>query len=253
MENTLKSTLLSAAFILAVGGAGGLIASTLLASRAYQARAELTKQAEQSLSVTGSARKRIRSDLAVWNIRVMGSGKNLKGAFQDLKPAVERVTTFLDKRGFKADEIVLGAIDTQTHYTQNEKGNDTPEIAGYTLSRTFTVTTSRVEAIAAPAADVTELVQDGLSVASLAPEYLYTKLGELKIEMIGEATKDARSRADQIAVNAGSSLADIHSARMGVLQITRPNSSEVSSSGMNDTSSIEKDVTAVVSLTIGVR
>jgi len=57
------------------------------------------------------------------------------------------------------------------------------------------------------------------------------------------------SRAEQIATNSGCAIAEVRNARMGVLQITRPHSTEVSDSGLNDSSSIEKDVTAVVSLT----
>ena len=67
--------------------------------------------------------------------------------------------------------------------------------------------------------------------------------------MIGEASKDARQRADQIVTHAGCSIGEVRVARMGVLQITRPECTEVSSSGIYDTSTIDKDVNSVVSLT----
>jgi hypothetical protein len=66
--------------------------------------------------------------------------------------------------------------------------------------------------------------------------------------MLAEATKDAKERAKQIAENTGSSVGSVRSARMGVLQITPSDSNEVSGLGINDTSSLEKDITAVVNI-----
>ncbi|MGB7963317.1 MAG: SIMPL domain-containing protein, partial [Propionicimonas sp.] len=72
-------------------------------------------------------------------------------------------------------------------------------------------------------------------------------LGDLKIEMLGEAAADARMRAEQIAASTGAKVGVLRSARMGVMQINPAGVSAVSSEGNNDTSSLEKDVFAVVS------
>jgi len=71
-------------------------------------------------------------------------------------------------------------------------------------------------------------------------------LPRLKIDLMGSASKDARARADEIAKNAGCRVAEVRSAHMGVLQITRPFSTEVSGYGVHDTGTIDKDVQAVV-------
>ncbi len=246
-----RGSLLGVAIVLSAGGAGGMIASAALASRAYQAKFDHAKRTDQTLVVTGSARKRIRSDLAIWNIRVSGSGADLKAAFQVLKDGYDAIAKFLEKSGFAANEIATSAIDTEITYARDRKGNPTNEISAYTLRRSFTITTGRVDAVARPAAEVTELIQNGISVVSAAPEYHYTKLGELKIEMIGEASKDARARPEQIVANAGCVISEVRTARVGVLQITQPESTDVSDSGINDTSTINKDVRSVVSLTLG--
>ena len=253
MDGAIQGNLFSVAAVLAVCGAVALIASTSLAAKAYQSKQELAKRDEQTLQVTGSARKRIRSDLAIWTVRVAAEGKDLKSAYAALKIGVDKVSEFLKSRKFEPAEVAPGAIATTVHYGRDWRGQETTQVTGYTLTRGITVTTPRVDAVAAPAADVTELISDGIDIVSGAPEYIYTKLGELKIEMIGEASKEARSRGDQIVNNAGCEISDIRNARMGVMQITPPNSTEVSSSGVNDTSSIEKDVTAVVSLTLGLK
>ena len=87
---------------------------------------------------------------------------------------------------------------------------------------------------------------------SWQPEYIYTKLADLKIQMLADASRDARVRAEQIAGNTGASIARLQTARMGVMQVNAANESEVSGTGMNDTTSLEKDALAVVTATFGI-
>jgi hypothetical protein len=250
MELLTRANLIIAAIITTLGLAGGMLGSAALASRAYQANGERVDSRDQTLSVTGSAKRRITSDLCTWNVRVSGNGKTLQEAYMALTPALERVTAFLKSRAFSPQEIASGAIVTTENHGRDKDGNRTDEIAGYTLARSFTVTSANIKAVGLAASEVTDLIRDGIAVVSSAPEYHFTKLNELKIEMLGLAAKDARARADMIASNAGSVVAGIRNARMGVLQITKPDSTEVSDGGINDTTSVEKDVTAVVSLTM---
>ena len=70
--------------------------------------------------------------------------------------------------------------------------------------------------------------------------------------MLSEAAKDAKVRAEKIAESTGSSIGSVRSARMGGLQITPADSNEVSDMGMNDTSSLDKDITAVVNVAFAV-
>ena len=71
--------------------------------------------------------------------------------------------------------------------------------------------------------------------------------------MLAEAAKDAKKRAEQVAASTDSSIGNVRTARMGVLQITPADSNEVSDSGMNDTSSLDKDITAVVNLSFEIK
>jgi hypothetical protein len=251
--------LLAAVAMITLGAAGGLITTSVVASRAFTYKYDDKQKREQTLQVTGSARKRIRSDLAIWRIRISSDAKKLAEAYAPLKDGSDKVAAFLKKHAFLADEIAAEAVQTEPVYRVEWKGkngtqmHETRDIESYTLSRTFTITTNRVEAVSAPAADVTELIEQGVKVVSSAPDYYYSKIADLKVEMIGEATRDARARADQVVNNAGCSIAEVRHARMGVLQITRPNSTAVSAEGIYDTSTIEKDVTAVVSLTLGIK
>jgi hypothetical protein len=101
--------------------------------------------------------------------------------------------------------------------------------------------------------EATELIDRGIYIHSSSPLYIYTKLAELKIQMLAEASKDARNRAEQIATHAKSQLTSLLTARMGVMQINAAYSTEVSAEGNNDKTSLEKDVLAVITATFGVQ
>jgi hypothetical protein len=99
---------------------------------------------------------------------------------------------------------------------------------------------------------ITELINQGIAINSQAPKFLYTKLSDLKIEMIGLASQDAKTRAEQIAKATGNSIGDVRSSRTGVMQVNAKNSTEVSDYGINDTSSLEKTITAVVNVSFSI-
>jgi hypothetical protein len=204
------------------------------------------------MTVKGSARTSVRSDLAVWYITVSGNGTELKAAYEVLEHGVDRVQAFLAEQGFTESEISLNAITTTAHMVRDKDGRETLEVARYTLRRTFTVTSADVNRIALAAGEVTDLLKDNVQVASASPEFTYSKVADLKVAILGEASKDARDRADQIATNAGCRVGEVRKAAMGVIQITRPHSTDVSSYGIYDTSTIEKDVSVVVTVTFAV-
>jgi hypothetical protein len=120
------------------------------------------------------------------------------------------------------------------------------------MEQTVEVTSNDIDKVAHASNEATRLIEDGIYINSEPPRYLYTKLAELKIQMLAEASKDARVRADQMAMNMGSKVSSLQSAKMGVMQINAANQSEVSAEGTNDTTSLEKDIMAIVTASFGV-
>lgn len=84
-------------------------------------------------------------------------------------------------------------------------------------------------------------------------EYFYSKLNDLKQQILADAMADAKMRAEKMAESAGGKLGALRSSSMGVLQITARNSVEISDYGMYDTSAEEKKVTAVVRAEFGIK
>ncbi|NOX59759.1 MAG: SIMPL domain-containing protein [Planctomycetes bacterium] len=247
-----SAVVVCAIVVIALGVAASVVTSTYIAADAYTGRSEFDHRQTQSITVKGSTRRRVRSDRAVWSIVVRGEGESLVAAFEVLDSGVERVREFLTKNGFPSNQVGLGAISTTTRFARDEKGNRTDEVTGYALQRKFGVTTADVNLVAKAAGRVTQLIKEGVFVISQSPKYTYTKLAPLKIDLMAAASSDARSRAEKIALSTQCNLGELREARMGVLQITAPHSTEVSSYGMYDTYTIEKDVRAVVTATFGI-
>lgn len=226
----------------------GLVLSSLILGWSYTA----SKKGDDSITVTGSAKRRIASDLVVWSAGVSTEAPVLSDAYKELTESVPRIKQYLLSKGVPEDQMVISSISTMQIKARDREGNQTSEIIGYTLSQSIEVRSNDVAKIGQIAREATELINQGILIQSSAPQYYYTQIGELKIEMLGEAAKDAKERAERIASSTGNSIGSVRSAKMGVLQITAADSTDVSDYGVYDTSTIEKDMTAVVNVSFAV-
>ena len=211
------------------------------------------KSRETSIIVTGSAKQEITSDLIVWTGYYNAQSPVLTDAYESLSKSREKVRDYLVKQGIKEEDLVFSSITTCPYYVYNEYGNITNEVDYYDLSQTVTISSKEIDKVTDISRSVTELLNDGVKFQSYEPQYLYTKLADIKVTMLAEATKDAKKRAEMIAQNAGNELGDLTYADMGVMQITPRYSNEISDYGMNDTSSLEKEITAVVHCTFEIK
>jgi uncharacterized protein len=211
------------------------------------------KRAGDTIVVTGSARRPIRSDFIVWRGSVSSQKASMQDAYQEVKRHSDRVRSYLKDHRVPENTVTFGSIETEPIQEWLPSGHPSGKTIAYRLTQRFEVRSNQVDSIASLSSQATDLINEGISLNSFPPEFLFTKLAELRVEMMAEATKDARLRAEKIAESAGSKIGTVRSARMGVFQITPRNSTEISDYGMNDTSSLEKDITAVVSLSFAVK
>ncbi len=211
-----------------------------------------SKKGDEAITVTGSAKKRIKSDLVTWSAGVSSQSAQLSEAYKSLSENIPRIKQYLISKGIAEDQMTISSISSTTLHKQDANGAESSEITGYSLRQTIDVRSNEVNKIEQIARESTELINQGILIESGSPQYLFTGLGDLKIEMLGEAAKDAKMRAERIANSTGNSIGAVRSAKMGVMQITAADSTEVSDAGISDTSSIDKDVTAVVNISFAV-
>jgi hypothetical protein len=223
--------------------AAGLVGASLVVARTWQRIAE-----SQAIAVTGSARRLVKSDLIVWTGSFSAEGRTLLAAQQGLKADLAKVETFLKSQSVTNHQVSPIAIQ---ELRQRGNGEEAGRTIGYSLTQTVTISSPEVERIAALDQQTATLVEQGVQFTTSAPRYIYTKASEAKIEMLAEATKDARARAEQIASQGGRTVKELRSARMGVFQITPLYAMRGHSSweGENDISSLEKNIMAVVNAT----
>jgi len=202
--------------------------------------------ANQTITVTGSAKKIIISDLGIMRGGISAQSFTAGESYKFLNEQKSKLLRYLSSKGFDQEKVNFYTINSYPIYEISSQGMQTNNIAGYVYSQRIEIQSKNVNKIKDLSLEISSLVESGVNFMVEQPEYHYSKMAEVKIEIQAKAAKDAMIRARKIAEATDGSLGNMRSARMGVLQITPKNSNMVSDYGVNDLSSIEKEITAVV-------
>jgi hypothetical protein len=229
--------------------ATGLVFASLVVAGAWTRIAE-----SQIITVTGSARKNVRSDLVLWRAGFSVDAPTLLEAQRKLQADFARITAFLQQRGltdFAAQPVQIHELTAR----QKDADDETTQAVrvGYRLTQSVIVRSAEVDRVPKLAGDTGELLQQDVTFVSEGFEFIYTRAGDAKVEMMAEATRDARARAEQIGIQGGRQIKELRSARMGVVQINPLYSSSTSWEGNNDTTSLDKTITATLNATFAMR
>lgn len=228
--------------------AAGLVLSAMLVTRAW-----LKITQSQTISVTGSAKRAVESDLILWRGAYAVESPTLAEAHRELSVAQQRVANFLTARGITNATFSALDISELKAARKRDDGFTDQILSGYRLTQTVSVSSRDVDGVLAMDRETSALIEQGVLFTPQAPEFIYTAAAEAKLEMLAEATRDARQRAARIAEQGGATVAQLRSARMGVFQITPEHSAETSWEGVFDTSSRKKTITAVVTATFALK
>jgi hypothetical protein len=188
----------------------------------------------ETVSVTGLSEKDFTSNLIVWGGSFSRNAMELKDAYAALKQDELAIKSYLNSKGIVDSCIVFSSVSMIKNFQHqyDERGNETSsEFSGFTLTGNVRVESSEIEKVEKLSREITELLEKGIELNSNTPEYYYTKLNELKIDLLAKASEDAKTRAETIAKNSGASLGSIKKANMGVFQITGKNVNETYSYG----------------------
>jgi hypothetical protein len=251
IDDGLKKELVSLARPVILGVA---IVVAVVAGASALVEAVRIRQKEQRITVTGSATRRIRSDFIVWEAHVRTQDPTLIAAYKKLAGDVPQVVEYLKGKGIKPGDITVHSTDVTQVHPRDEQGQNREEtVLSYITQQMVQVKSSDIPTVEKVSREATELIERGIFIHSDPPLYIYTKLSELKIKMLAEASKDAKLRAEQIALNTGANLGGLLNARMGVLQVNEEFSTAVSWEGNNDKTTLEKDVLAIVTASFALR
>ena len=222
----------------------GLVAAAGLMSRSL----ERIKLAGDKITVKGYAEEKVLSDAGTWRATVTVRAGDLQSGYRALEADTARVRALLETVAGASAAVSVSSVAARPQYEMGPGGMQTGRISGYELDRNFELSSTDVALIGRVAAEASSLISEGVSINSWPPQYFYNDLNEVKVRLIGAATRDAQLRAEQFAAGSGVTVGPLRSASQGVFQITRPNSTETADYGSYDTSTVEKVVKAVVTV-----
>ncbi|MGB8656988.1 MAG: SIMPL domain-containing protein [Candidatus Zixiibacteriota bacterium] len=217
---------------------GGLIIAALVFGIFFYS----AKASEDTINVVGMATKRFDSDIVKWRITILrNTGLNdVTHGYSLVQNDLQFLTQLLSQKGLVQKELTIQPINTMPTYSREG------QVTGYSLQQGVFVITSNIAAVEEIALNPAGLIDRGIVLQNSSLEYLSSKLSEIKMELLADATKDAQKRAGEIAENSGVRLGKVTSLRVGVFQINEPFSNEVSDYGMYNTQTKQKDITVTV-------
>ncbi len=228
----------------------GCVFSTYILSNAI---VEFQKLQNQTIRVTGSASQNVTSDSSSWVINFRTKTLTLKEGYSKLNSDAAKIKEFLLANGIEEKNINFSSIGSYENYKRTANGSTTNELDSYSVYQSVTVKANDTDTLTKLSKKIDELVNQDINLNTENIQYYVSNLDDIKVKMVGEATKNAQERAKSMVKATNGKIGTINSAKMGVFQIVPVDSTEVSDYGYNDTSSIEKKVVATVSATFTVK
>lgn len=206
-----------------------------------------------SVTVTGSYSQNVTSDSGLLEFEIRSRKANKTLSYDVINKQRPVVINYLKKQGFKDENIEIKTITSYPVYEVTSSGMSTNRLEAYDAAQKISVRSNDVQKIKKVSNDISELTSDGIDINVFEPEYFYSKLSDLKVTMLEEASKDAKQRAAAMLKPTHNKVGQVKSVKMGVFQVTPVDSTNVSDYGINDTSSIEKKVTSVANVIFSIK
>lgn len=173
------------------------------------------KMAERSVTVRGVSERDVTANLATWSIEFSHKGTDLGPVQQSVDAQANSVRRFFQRSGFQPASIA----DSNISVSREHDPDDAAAPDRLIVRRTIQLRTSDVMRTRQAFANQAELLRDGVEMSGSDVSYVFTRLNQLKPEMIGEANKNARLSAEQFAHDSGASVGRIKSASQGYFSV----------------------------------
>ena len=176
---------------------------------------------ERSVSVRGLAEREVDADLAVWNMSFSMGENSLESMQKSILEKTEVIKKYLIKHGLEESDFTVKPAAI-TDNSLNSYMDQTKITYQFVARQTILVRSEKIEAVKSAYADSLELVSAGIAVNQdydSKVSYEFTKLNDIKPEMIAEATKNARTAAEQFAHDSNSKVGKIKKATQGLFTI----------------------------------
>jgi hypothetical protein len=180
------------------------------------------KEYERSVTVKGLSEHEYQADIVIWPIQFTQADNDIENLYSSIEESTAKIKAFLEKNGIKSGEITFSS-PAITDKSVQEYGNNKPEFR-YSAFQTVVVYSKNISAVRSIMSSLSELGKKGIVFTienyDLPTEYVFTKLNEIKPEMIEEATRKAREVAQKFATDSQSTLGKIKKASQGQFSIS---------------------------------
>lgn len=231
--------------IISVIAAFALIVFASVLGEAYKFK----YKSSHTINVTGNAKMDFESDIVKWTANYSRKSMDMSAASEQLINDRRLVREFLEGQGIASSEIVFDAVNIyrEFSYGSDNYGNSRQTFTGYNLSQSVSVESRDLDKVDNASREISALISQGIELSSYSPNYYYSMLEDLKLELISQASANATQRAENIADEAGASLGDLIKADLGIFQITGQNDNEdYSYGGVFNTTSRHKTANITV-------
>lgn len=225
---------------------GNIIGGWFVANGLYH-----VKMGDKYVSVKGLAEKRVKADLAIWNLTFKAASDDLQSASNKINDDQKNILAFLAAHGIKNEEIEIQQTSVIDLYANEYSSGNKPQNR-YIITGGVKVRTDKVELIKQVSSSAGELIAEGIVLLSkdytANPRYLFTKLDDARPQMLEDATKSARLVAEQFAINSGTTIGAIKHASQGIFQIFGADKSSVQETDYEQENSMYKTIRVVSSI-----
>ena len=181
------------------------------------------KHFERTVTVKGLSEREYKADIVIWPIQFTTASNNLEDMYISIDSNSDRIRTFLQKAGIENEEITISTPAIVDKSAQ-QYGSESNIEFRYIASQTVTVYSNNIETVRQLMGKLSELGKQGIVLTGenyeTQTEYIFTRLNEVKPEMIEEATRQAREVAEKFAEDSKSRLGKIKSASQGQFSIS---------------------------------
>jgi len=180
------------------------------------------KEYERTVTVKGLSEREYEADIVIWPIQFAVAGNDLERLYESIEAGTVKTRDFLQQNGIAEDEITF-SYPAITDKSAQQYGDMSRAEYRYTAMQTVTVYSTGIEAVRTVMQSLSELGKQGIVFTGdnyqAQTEYLFTRLNQVKPEMIEEATRQARDVAEKFAEDSQSTLGKIKQASQGQFTI----------------------------------
>jgi hypothetical protein len=211
VERRKAVTIIVAAVIMSLAIGGGLM----------QVGSGFASRSSDGITVTGSAKTTATADNAVWVLNVSLSSPTVATAVKKVDADVAALSKYLTEGGIAAEGLTLGAVATFAN-EEYSNGNATGRILSYRATREVTVRSKDVQLVSKLSQGIGTLLATGINANNYGPQYYISNLPELRPQLMAEAMKDAKVRAEALTKAVGGNIGSLVNVKAGPIQITTP-------------------------------